>query len=233
MQSVILAGGLGTRLLPYTMFVPKPMLPLGEKPILEHIIEWNVKNGIDDIILCISYLGRMIEDYFGDGQRIGASIQYATARKPLATAGQLKTAQDMIGETFVCMYGDSIYGFDLSAMVRAHREEKAFVTMGLHEHDTTIPYGVIDTDGNGRVVAWREKPETRVQINMGCYVMEPGVMDYIPAGKPWGMDAVVRAAMDDGHTVSGHLADGEFLDVGTYSVYEEASREFRKRLGDI
>ena len=233
MESVILAGGLGTRLLPYTMFMPKPMLPLGEKPLLEHIIEWNAQHGINDIILCISYLGKMIQDYFGDGERFGVSIRYAASRKPLATAGQLGTAAGMVSDTFVCMYGDSTYDFDLREMIHRHREGGAFITIGLHEHHSSIPYGVIDTDDGGRVVAWREKPKTVSQINMGCYVMEPEVTSYIPPGKPWGMDAVVRSAMGDGRTVLGHLGRGNFRDVGTYAAYMDASREYRERLGEI
>ena len=232
-ESVILAGGLGTRLLPYTMFMPKPMLPLGEKPLLEHIIEWNVQNGIKDIILCISYLGKIIQDYFGDGERFGVSIRYATSRRPLATAGQLGTAAGMVSDTFACMYGDSTYDFDLREMASKHREGGALVTIGLHEHESTIPYGVIDTDDDGRVLAWHEKPRTTHRINMGCYVMEPEVMSYIPAGKPWGMDAVVAAAMADNHTILGHLAPGRFRDVGTYASYMDASREYRERLGNI
>ena len=109
MKAVILAGGLGTRLQPYTMFVPKPMLPLGEKPLLEHTIRWAKKNGIKSFVLCTSYLHRVIEDYFEDGARFGVNIEYSTVDKPLATAGQLKTAEEFIDDTFVCMYGDSIF----------------------------------------------------------------------------------------------------------------------------
>ena len=233
MESVILAGGLGTRLLPYTMFMPKPMLPLGEKPLLEHILEWNLKNGMSDIILCISYLGRMIQDYFENGERFGVSIRYATSGRPLATAGQLATASEMISGTFACMYGDSMYDFDLSEMVRRHKEGGAFITMGLHEHHHTIPYGVIETDTTGRVLAWREKPKTISQINMGCYIMEPEVLSYIPPGKPWGMDAVVRDAMAEDKTILGYVGGGEFRDVGTYDSYADISKEYRERLGDI
>lgn len=233
MQSVILAGGLGTRLLPYTMFMPKPMLPLGEKPILEHIIEWNIKNGITDIILCTSYLGRVIENYFEDGAGIGASIQYALSRKPLSTAGQLKTAQDLVHGRFVCIYGDSIYGFDLSDMMYMHKKRDAFITMGLHEYDSSIPYGVVDADEDGNVLAWREKPSTKVNINMGCYVMERNTLDYIPKDEPWGMDAVVNTALERGETVLAYHTKGNFIDVGTYPLYKEASMEFRKRLGDV
>ena len=111
MKAVILAGGLGTRLQPYTNSLPKPMLPLGEKPILEHLIEWVRKNGVKEIVLCVSYLRKKIEDYFGDGKKFGVKIEYAISNKPLATAGQLKTAEKFIDGTFVCLYGDSIYNF--------------------------------------------------------------------------------------------------------------------------
>ena len=101
MKAIILAGGLGTRLQPYTTFIPKPMLPLGEKPLLEHLIEWIKKNGIKEIVICVSYLRKTIEDYFENGKRFGVKIEYAATNKPLATAGQLKTAEKFIDDTFV------------------------------------------------------------------------------------------------------------------------------------
>ena len=106
MKAVILAGGLGTRLQPYTTFMPKPMLPLGEKPLLEHLIDWTRKNGMKSIVLCVSYLRKTIEDYFEDGRNFGVNIEYAVSKRPLATAGQLKTAEKFLKNTFVCMYGD-------------------------------------------------------------------------------------------------------------------------------
>ena len=106
MKAVILAGGLGTRLLPYTKDIPKPMLPLGKKPILEHIINWIKKNGVKDVVLCVSYKHKKIEDYFQNGKKIGVNIEYAISKKPLSTAGQLKTAEKFIDDTFVCTYGD-------------------------------------------------------------------------------------------------------------------------------
>ena len=130
MKAVILAGGLGTRLQPYTMFVPKPMLPLGEKPLLEHTIRWAKKNGIKSFVLCTSYLHRVIEDYFEDGARFGVNIEYSTVDKPLATAGQLKTAEEFIDDTFVCMYGDSIFDFSLRSMISRHKRNKSFTSYG-------------------------------------------------------------------------------------------------------
>ena len=122
MKAVILAGGLGTRLQPYTTFLPKPMLPLGEKPILEHLVDWTRKNGVKSIVLCVSYLRKTIEDYFEDGKKFGVNIEYAISNKPLATAGQLKTADDLIDDTFVCLYGDSIFDFSLRNMIKQHNK---------------------------------------------------------------------------------------------------------------
>ena len=141
MKAVILAGGLGTRLQPYTFFIPKPMLPIGNKPLLEHILEWLKRNnGIDQIVICVSYLHRIIEDYFEDGGRFGMKIEYARSERPLATAGQLKSAEKMLHETFVCLYGDSIYEFNLQAMINEHKESKALVSMALLPYKTNLKY---------------------------------------------------------------------------------------------
>ena len=134
MKAIILAGGLGTRLQPYTFFIPKPMLPLGNKPLLEHIIEWlkNDENNFDDIIICVSYLHRTIEDYFEDGKRFGIRIEYARSDRPLATAGQLLTAKKFIDDRFVCVYGDSIYEFPLTEMINEHDRLGAFISMAFY-----------------------------------------------------------------------------------------------------
>lgn len=232
MKSVILAGGLGTRLQPYTTFLPKPMLPLGEKPILEHLIEWSKKNGVKSIVLCVSYLKKTIEDYFEDGKRFGVNIEYAISDKPLATAGQLKTAEKFIDDTFVCMYGDSIYNFNLRNMIKQHKRNKSFVTMSLHEYKTNLPYGVIDTK-NTKVIAWNEKPELKVNINMGCYVMEPGVMRFIPKNKPFGMDDVIKKAMSRKLVVSSFISKNGFIDIGNKESYRKANEEFIQKLGKI
>jgi mannose-1-phosphate guanylyltransferase len=232
-KAVILAGGLGTRLQPYTTFLPKPMLPLGERPILEHLIEWSRKNGIKSIVLCVSYLRKTIEDYFEDGKRFGVNIEYAVATKPLATAGQLKTAENFLDDTFVCMYGDSIYGFNLKNMIKQHKQKKSFVTMSLHEYKTNLPYGVIETAKNNKVTAWNEKPEIKVNINMGCYVMEPEIMKYIPKNKPYGMDDVIKKAMAQKKIVSSFISKNGFIDIGNKESYKKANDEFIRKLGKI
>ena len=233
MKSVILAGGLGTRLQPYTTFMPKPMLPLGEKPLLEHLIDWNRRNGIKSIVLCVSYLRKTIEDYFEDGKRFGVKIEYAVANRPLATAGQLKTAEKFVDDTFVCMYGDSIFDFNLKKMITHHKKTKSFVTMGLFEYKTNLPYGVIYTAKNGKVTDWKEKPEIDANINMGCYVMEPGIFDLIPKNKPYGMDDLVRNVMAKKKTVQSFVTKKGFIDIGDKISYRKAYQQYLERLGKI
>ncbi len=233
MKAVILAGGLGTRLQPYTTFLPKPMLPLGEKPLLEHLIDWVRKNGIKSIVLCVSYLRKSIEDYFEDGKRFGVNIEYAVSNKPLATAGQLKTAEEFVDDTFVCLYGDSIFNFSLRNMVKQHLKKKSFVTISLNEYKTRLPYGVIETSKNGKVTSWIEKPEIKANVNMGCYVFEPQILQYIPKNKPYGMDDVVRKAIQKKKLVNSFITKNGFIDIGNKAAYRKASQQFLEKLGKI
>jgi mannose-1-phosphate guanylyltransferase len=233
MKAVILTGGLGTRLQPYTLFVPKPMLPLGDKPLLEHTINWLKKNNIKSIVLCVSYLRKNIQDYFQDGKDFGVNIEYAIANKPLATAGQLKSAEKFIDDTFVCMYGDSVFDFDLKSMIKKHHKEKSFLTMCLYEYKFRLPYGVIDTDKKGFIKDWREKPEITSNINTGCYVMEPDVFSLIPDKIPYGMDKVIEKAMSKKKRLSSFMIKNGFTDVGDMPSYEKAYKEFKEKLGKI
>ncbi len=233
MKAVILAGGLGTRLQPYTTFVPKPMLPLGEKPLLEHLIEWLKKNGIKTTVLCVSYLRKTIEDYFEDGERFGMNIEYAIASKPLATAGQLKTAEQFIDDSFVCVYGDSVFDFNLKNMINQHKKKRSFITMSLYEYKTRLNYGVIETTKNGRVTGWNEKPEIKANINIGCYVMEPQVFDFIPSNKPYGMDDVIKKAISKKKLVNSILTKKGFIDIGDKTSYKKAYQQYLEKLGNI
>lgn len=236
MKAVILAGGLGTRLQPYTFFIPKPMLPIGNKPLLEHILEWlKQNNNIDQIIICVSYLHRIIEDYFEDGGRFGIKIQYARSERPLATAGQLKSAEKLLNETFVCLYGDSIYKFSLEKMIDEHKESKAFVSMALLSYKTNLKYGFIDVDGKeDRITSWREKPEVSGLINIGCYVIEPSFLNIIPNSSAFGMDDAVRIALEEKRVVKGfRIGSSGFVDIGDKKSYLEVYRRYVRKLGKI
>ena len=229
MKAVILAGGLGTRLRPLTNNKPKTMLPVGEKPILEHLIEWTKKGGVKSIVICVSYLRKSIEDYFEDGSKFGVKIEYAISNKPLATAGQLKTAEEFIDDDFVCMYGDSIFNFSLKNMIKQHVTKKSFVTMSLNEFKTNLPYGVIETSKNGKVTSWNEKPEIKGNVNMGCYVMNPDIFDLIPKNKAYGMDDVIKKAMKKKQTVNSFITKKGFTDIGNKESYKQACDEYERK----
>ena len=207
------------------------MLPIGRKPILEHLIDWTKKNGIKSIVLCVSYLRETIEDHFGDGERFGIKIEYAVSKKQLATAGQLKTAEKFIEDDFVCLYGDSIFNFSLRNMIKEHSIKKAFVTMGLNEYKTNLPYGVIKTSRSGRVISWDEKPEIKANVNMGCYIMNSKVFDLIPKNKPYGMDEVIKKAMKRKDIVNSFITKKGFSDIGNKESYKKACEEYDKKLG--
>ena len=236
MKAVILAGGLGTRLQPYTFFIPKPMLPIGNKPLLEHILEWLKRNnGIDQIVICVSYLHRIIEDYFEDGGRFGMKIEYARSERPLATAGQLKSAEKMLHETFVCLYGDSIYEFNLEAMINEHKESKALVSMALLPYKTNLKYGFIEVHGKeDRITSWREKPEVRGLINIGCYVIEPAFLNIIPPLSAFGMDEAVKKALEQRSIIKGfRIGSSGFVDIGDKKSYLEVYKRYVRKLGKI
>ncbi|MAY24443.1 MAG: nucleoside-diphosphate-sugar pyrophosphorylase [Thaumarchaeota archaeon] len=229
MKAVILAGGLGTRLLPYTKTIPKPMLLLGKKPILEYVIKWIKKNGVKDIVLCISYKHKKIESYFQDGKKFGVNIEYAISKKPLSTAGQLKTAEKFIDDTFVCTYGDTISDFNLKRMIKEHKRKKVLATMSLYNYKYTLRYGVINTKKNGLVSSWNEKPMFNAKINMGSYIFEPEIFNFIPKNKQYGMDNTIKKAIIKKKQINSFISKNEFIDVGTKEIYEKMNLIYTKK----
>ena len=177
----------------------------------------------------MSYLRKSIEDYFEDGKKFGVTIEYAISKKPLATAGQLKTAEEFIDDDFVCMYGDSIFNFSLRSMIKQHVMKKSFVTMGLNEFKTNLPYGVIESSKNGRVISWNEKPEIKANVNMGCYVMNSDIFNLIPKNKPYGMDDVIKNAMKKKQKVNSFITKKGFTDIGNKESYKQACQEYDKK----
>ena len=229
MKGIILAGGLGTRLLPYTKTTPKPMLLLGKKPILEYVIKWIKKNGVKEIVLCVSYKGKKIEDYFKNGEKFDVKIEYAKSKKPLSTAGQLKTAEKFIDDTFVCTYGDTISDFNLKRMIREHKRKKVLATMSLYNYKYTLRYGVINTKKHGLISSWNEKPMFNAKINMGSYIFEPEIFSFIPKNKQYGMDDAIKKAIIKKKQINSFISKNEFIDVGTKEIYEKMNLIYTKK----
>ena len=189
---------------------------------------------MDEVIICVSYLHRTIEDYFEDGGRFGIKISYARSERPLATAGQLKTAEKMLNGRFLCLYGDSIYDFDLGKMVHEHEESKAFLSMALMKYKTRLKYGFIDADEEANIVtAWREKPEVEGLINIGCYIMEKEFLGMIPDSSTIGMDKIVKDVISQKRIVKAFTINSGFLDIGDKRSYLDAYKKYVKKLGSI
>lgn len=209
------------------------MLPVGPKPILEHIVEWLKANDILDIVVATGYLGRMIETYFGDGSAFGVNIEYARSDRPMGHAGQLKSAQGVLSQTFVCLYGDAILDFDLKKLLEFHSRKSAFLTMALMKYETKMKYGVIETNSFGRISKWKEKPVITSDINVGCYVVEKKFLDYIPRGQVYGMKEAFRSAEKDGKALYALRVKGTFTDIGDIRAHKEADEAYIERYGKV
>lgn len=213
--------------------LPKPMLPVGEKPILQHIVEWLREGGISEVVVSTGYLGRFIQEYFKDGDELGVKIEYATSQRPLGTGGQLKAAEAKIRGRFVCIYGDALLKFDLKKLLRFHERHHALATMALMRYSTVLKYGFMETDEEGRLVGWKEKPKVTGFINVGCYAMEKKFLSYMPPNEMFGMDKAFDRAMKAGEVLCGAKVQGEFLDIGDRQSYREANDIYIKRLGKV
>ena len=220
---------MGTRLRPYTLRTPKPMLPVGGRPILERIIVWLRENGVTEVVISTGYLGKKIERYFRDGARLGVRIEYATAEKPLGIAGQLRNASPKLPDRFVCLYGDAILDFDLEPLLQLHAREGALLTMALLKERIKSRYGVIDLGPDGRVSSWREKPVFENDINVGCYVMQKRYLRYIPRAEEADMKETFDAAMAAREPIFGLRVGGEFWDIGDKEAYRAADAHFTQK----
>jgi mannose-1-phosphate guanylyltransferase len=196
-------------------------------------LDWLRANEVKDVVIATGYLGRMIEQYFGDGKDFGVTIEYARSDRPLGHAGQLKTAEGLLPETFVCLYGDAILNFNLKKLLEYHAKKSAFVTMALMKYETRMKYGVISTYSEGRISKWKEKPVIENDINVGCYVMDKKFLSYIPRGQVYGMKEAFKSAMKADKGVYALRVNGEFTDIGDIAAHKEADRVYIARYGKI
>jgi NDP-sugar pyrophosphorylase family protein len=225
MHAVILAGGKGARLRPYTTVLPKPLMPIGDMPILEVVLRQLRKHGFTRVTMAVSYLAELIEAYCGDGARFGLEIAYSREPKELSTAGPLKLVPDLSG-TFLAMNGDILTNLDFSEMVRVHRKKKAAATIAVHRRTVTIDYGVIETDEERFLARYIEKPEYHYLVSMGIYVLEPQVLDHIGHEEALGIPDLMLRLKDSGHRVATYEPRCLWLDIGRPSDHERAVEMF-------
>jgi len=226
MQAVIMAGGVGTRLRPLTANVPKPMVPLFDRPVMEHTINLLTKHGITDVIVTLSHLAGEVVEYFGDGSSLGVKIRYSVETDPYGTAGGVKLIQDMIDGTFVVISGDVVTDFDLTEALHKHRSASAIATIMLCDVDDPTQFGMVRCEPNGRLTRFLEKPKSSEifgnTVSTGIYILEPEVLSCIPYNWPFdfGRDLFPRM-LNNSEPVYGFPIPGYWCDIGNINHYRK------------
>lgn len=222
---VLMAGGTGSRLRPLTNELPKPMLKIGDKPILEIIINQFKDHGFKNFIISISYLADIVEGFFGDGSNFGADIKYIRETKRLGTAGCIRNIRQYLDKPFYVMNGDLLTKIDFDDMLGYHMENKFDITMGVRKYRHQIPYGVMETHGN-RITGLIEKPAVDCTINAGVYCLEPEVIEFIPDNERFDITTLVERCIQSGGTVGGYDIDGYWMDIGQIEEYHKANMDY-------
>lgn len=226
---ILMAGGLGTRLRPLTENIPKPMLNVGNKPILETIIEGFKQYGFTNFILSVNYKKEVIQDYFQDGSAFGVSISYIEEDKRMGTAGALSLLKEKPSSPIFVMNGDLLTQVNFEQLLQFHEETEAAATMCVREYEYQIPYGVIETEGQ-QLVSIKEKPMHRSFVNAGIYVLSPEVFDYIPQDEFYDMPDLFKKLMDEQNNVSAFPVREYWLDIGRMADFEQANSDYKEEV---
>ncbi len=227
MQAIILAGGKGTRLKPYTTIFPKPLMPIGDNPILEIIIRQLRTSGFDDIIFTVGHLKELIMAYFGDGSRWDVNISYSVENFPLGTAGPLKLV-DKTDENFLVMNGDVLTDIDYSKFMKFHIESKAVCSIATYQKPVKIDLGVLKTNNDGHIIDYIEKPTLHYQVSMGVYAFKKEVLFFIPDMQYYDFPALILNLIKSQKKVMSYSFSGQWLDIGRQEDYENAVDLFEK-----
>jgi len=228
MRAIILAGGRGTRLAPYTTILPKPLMPIGDMPILELLIRQLARQGVCHVTLAVGHLASLIMAYFGHGERLGVEIDYSVEDRPLGTAGPLGLIRGL-DEAFLVVNGDLLTDLDFGTMVAAHRKAGAAATVGIYAREVTIDLGVVEADSDSMLRAYREKPSFCYDVSMGVYVLEPKVLGLIPGNQSFDLPGLVQALVAAKERVLAFRHNGYWLDIGRPDDYQRAQDEFPAR----
>ncbi len=225
MRAVILAGGEGTRLRPYTTVLPKPLMPVGNYPIAEIIVRQLRRCGVTSCTFAVGYLQQLIEAYFGDGSSFGVEIDYLRENRPLGTAGPL-AALTNFNEPLLVLNGDILTDLDYSELYRYHLDRSHDLTIASHAKSVRVDLGVLDLDQYGNLVDYIEKPEYAFQVSMGVYVFSPSVLEFIQPDERLDFPDLVRGLLRAGRSVGCYRFDGLWLDIGRTDDYQVATETF-------
>jgi NDP-mannose synthase len=229
MKAVILAGGKAIRLRPYTTNFPKPLMPIGERPILEIVIRRLKDFGITDIIISTGHLAELIMAFFNDGSKIGVNITYSKEEEPLGTAGPLNLVRDKLDDTFIVMNGDVLTDLDFAKLISFHRSHKAKATISLSKRTFPIEFGVIDIDDHNYFKAWTEKPSFEYLISTGIYLFEPETLKVLPRAGFFNVPDFIQRLRNENYAVLGYIHSGYWLDIGRPADYEKACLDYEDK----
>lgn len=227
MKVIILAGGKGTRLKPYTVTIPKPLVPIGDHPILEIVIRRFKKSGFRDIVLSVNHMSELIKSYFGDGRKLGVNISYSLEDQPLGTAGPLALVKSP-GDDFIVINGDILTDVDFSKLVRYHKTGGQTATLVSFEKEVPVDLGTLELGGKCIVKRYIEKPTLKYNASAGIYVFKKKVLGYITKGCRMDLPELIMKLLRDGEEVRAYEHEGLWFDIGSPSDYEEAMESFNE-----
>jgi NDP-sugar pyrophosphorylase family protein len=229
---VILAGGKGSRLRPYTVVLPKPLMPLGDHPILEVIIRQLAKCRFTHITMAVNHQADLIKAFFNNGSKWNVNIDYSLETQPLSTIGPLKLIPDL-PENFLLMNGDVLTDLNLRRLYEEHVSEGRMFTIAAARRNHIVDYGVLDADGSGNLIGFREKPSFDYTVSMGVYVVNRKILDMVPDGTRYGFDNLMLDALRTGASVHVRFHDGYWLDIGRVDDYMKAIDDYEERRNQL
>lgn len=230
MSAVLMAGGLGERLHPLTKDTPKPLLHVGEKPVMERIVDQLRNSGIHHVRISTHYKGSAIVDHFGNGERFGVDITYLEEEEPLGTAGALGHVEEGVSEPILVVNGDLVTSIDYRAMLHFHEDHDADMTIGVRQYDVAVEYGVVETNGV-EVMGIREKPTYSFFVNAGIYLLQPEICNLVPRQTRLDMDDLIHRALSHGKTICSFPISEYWVDIGQMHDYERANRDINREAG--
>ncbi|MBD3317738.1 MAG: NTP transferase domain-containing protein [Chitinivibrionales bacterium] len=224
MKAILLAGGKGTRLRPYTNVLPKPLMPIGHFPILEIVLRRLRAAGITEVIICVGYLHHLLESYFGDGQKWDVRISYSREEEPLGTAGPISLVEGL-DEDFLVMNGDILTDLPFEDLIALHKSDNAVATVTTYKKTVNVNLGVLDINGAGRIVDYAEKPVFDYWVSMGVYMFSPAVLTYLERGKYLDLPNLIRLLLNAERKVCCFRHEGTWFDLGRKEDYEAIATE--------
>ena len=226
-RAIILAGGKGIRMRPYTVVLPKPLMPVGEFPILEVIVRQLVRHSFDHVTMAVNHQAEIIRAFFQDGAKWGVKIDYSMEDKPLSTMAPLRLIDDL-PENFMVMNGDILTDLSYSDFYESHVSNNNIFTISAHSREQKVDYGVLEMDENNHLTGFTEKPSAEYLVSMGIYMASRRIMDFIPVGKSYGFDNLMLDLLAAGKPASVQKFDGYWLDIGRPDDYVQAIEEFEQ-----